>query len=1082
MLRPTFLVVAFCAFGIAAQSIPLISECESGTSPVFLLQHNSTVGARLRQTPTQNFIECAELCSTKDDCVGVEYADGACHQIGAGRKDERYEQVDESAPLATKSCVKSERICASPFHFDVHEQKILVGFAREVVPADSIHVCLSACLNAFDTFGFECESVMYYPLDAECILNTEDRLDRPDLFIDEHDDTVVYLDNNCAGSQCYAPYVTQYTAVEGRQLREELDHSFTDLDMESCEQLCTQRVTITKKDFNCKSFMYNNATRTCILSDERSTPLGRANLTDAPGFTYYEKKCFASPRTCRNVASFTRTPQMLLVGFAAFVMENVPSMGMCLDQCTNPPPETGEKFVCKSAMYYYNEQECILNAESRATKPDLFIPEEDDFVVDYFDINCHLQQEKCPGDSQLHSVRSLNAALPEGEGSLHVIETLNGGVAECARKCYELAPEKCRSFNYDKESKLCNLLYLDGKTTLRPQVKTGVDLYDLHCLTPPTGQCQNRDGAVFSRYLYTKQPGIAAKEQSVISLSSCLQMCLSAERCEGVNYNRRTGTCSAFTSVEQQNGVYGAADEHVDFYTNLCQHKEIESASSSGAANVPKDEQKEAKASGTANRINALNELPAKKNQIKDKEPIRFKPTETPAGQNGQVGNAAGGSISAPEANFEVKKFAPAGPPVSIPADAVHTICNYEGMKVQIKNQQPFSGVVFVKNKFDSCRVEISGSDSATIVMGLPPDFGMKPIVLNGSPDAEKEKPENLDTNEIRRRRQITPPKDCGLTDIGNGTYKTIIVVQTNNLGIPGLEVSCDYSSMLGGKVSTAANMTVQGPTPSVIQPRGRVELGNPVLMQMTSKDGEKKPLIQAKLGEILELRWEIMAMDEELDFFVRECTAEPGSPDAREDEKLQLIEDGCPTPAVSQKLIPEPIRMKSSAVKFAHLQAFRFDSSPSIRVTCKLELCKGTCKPVTCNLLKGAQESWGRKKRSVEANGVNEFITKRYKVPRFAQATTSLMIIDPLQQVNEPQAQVAMNHQAPIELVNQEPEQYEREAVVPEGQMCMNKYGLLSILGTLLGVILVQTIVVGKHIFQRVFAEHEQQKLKAFY
>lgn len=34
----------------------------------------------------------------------------------------------------------------------------------------------------------------------------------------------------------------------------------------------------------------------------------------------------------------------------------------------------------------------------------------------------------------------------------------------------------------------------------------------------------------------------------------------------------------------------------------------------------------------------------------------------------------------------------------------------------------------------------------------------------------------------------------------------------------------------------------------------------------------------QAKLGDILELRWEIMAMDEELDFFVRDCHAEPVS------------------------------------------------------------------------------------------------------------------------------------------------------------------------------------------------------------
>ncbi|KHJ85199.1 PAN domain protein [Oesophagostomum dentatum] len=151
---------------------------------------------------------------------------------------------------------------------------------------------MSACLNSFDTFGFECESVMFYPVDQECILNTEDRLDRPDLFADEVEDTVIYMDNNCAGSQCYAPYITQYIAVEGKQLENELDR-IINVDVDSCQSLCTQRLSLTVNDFNCKSFMYNNQTRTCILSDERSKPLGRGTLIKTDGFTYYEKKCFA---------------------------------------------------------------------------------------------------------------------------------------------------------------------------------------------------------------------------------------------------------------------------------------------------------------------------------------------------------------------------------------------------------------------------------------------------------------------------------------------------------------------------------------------------------------------------------------------------------------------------------------------------------------------------------------------------------------------------------------------------------------------------------------------------------------------
>ena len=66
------------------------------------------------------------------------------------------------------------------------------------------------------------------------------------------------------------------------------------------------------------------------------------------------------------------------------------------------------------------------------------------------------------------------------------------------------------------------------------------------------------------------------------------------------------------------------------------------------------------------------------------------------------------------------------------------------------------------------------------------------------------------------------------------------------------------------------------GPTPSVIQPRGKIELSSPVMMEMTmpgapaSKDGEQAPILQAKLGEMLELRWELMALDTEMDFFVK--------------------------------------------------------------------------------------------------------------------------------------------------------------------------------------------------------------------
>uniref|UniRef100_A0A0K0EZ99 No mechanoreceptor potential A (inferred by orthology to a D. melanogaster protein) n=1 Tax=Strongyloides venezuelensis TaxID=75913 RepID=A0A0K0EZ99_STRVS len=1095
------LLVFFISSNIASRIVG-VPSCSKETSPVFTLQHNSTNGILARSLPQPALIDCSEHCASSSDCIGIEYWQGICRVISEDKKS-TYTPTDDTSVFLTKSCVKSDRICSSPFHFDVYEQKILVGFAREVVPAESIEICMAACLNAFDTYGFECESAMFYPVDSECILNTEDRLDRPDLFVVEKEDVVYYLDSNCAGSQCYAPYITQYIAVEGKQIENELDRKFENTDFQTCEELCTGRITVTQNDFTCKSFMYNPETKVCYLSDERSKPLGRAKLGDANGFTYYEKKCFASPRTCRQTPSFNRVPQMILVGFAAFVMENVPSVTMCLDQCTNPPPETGEKFICKSVMYYYNEQECILNAETRYTKPDLFIPEGDEFLVDYFDITCHLEPEKCPEGTYLRGIKSINSALPEGEGALHVIESVGKSLEECMDKCNELYPEKCRSFNFEKSSGLCNLLYLDGKSTLKPFIKNGFDLVDLQCLSTKDDCSTKKDGITYAKYLYSQQPGIPTKTEKVIGTSKCLDLCTESERCEGVNYNRRTGECQLFQVIDGPAKL--KKSEHIDFYQNLCSTKENEGGVSS-ALNVPQPTIIATSASQNGSKIDVLTKKNPNKdgNQVNIYEPekkyhpkgaknetetasVDEKPvlegSETVTSTPIETGSLEKNIITAPPSIPKI----PDGPlptPILIPADQVQTICDYEGIKVQIKSPQSFTGVIFVKNHYETCRVEVSASDSATLELGLPASFGMKPITLTPSSTGPAGAPQNgTETHKVVvRSRRDTQEKSCGITEIENGKYKSTVVIQTNNLGIPGLvtstdqiyEIGCDYSSMLGGKITTAANMTVNGPTPTDIKPRGKIELGNPVLMQMNAGTGDHQPVLQAKLGDILELRWEIMAMDEELDFFVKDCHAEPGT-GAGGDEKLQLIEGGCPTPAVAQKLIPQPIKLQSSAVKIAHLQAFRFDSSSSVRITCNIEICKGDCKPATCDIHGESKESWGRKKRSTLEEDVKEFETNRYRVPRFSQATTSLLILDPLQNTFETSS--AMAKVSSLDLLAEDPATTLfkiKETAHMNGNLCMGKVTLFSVFGVLLTLIVIQAVVVTNYIFKRVMSSRK--------
>ncbi|GMT01550.1 hypothetical protein PENTCL1PPCAC_23724, partial [Pristionchus entomophagus] len=155
-------------------------------------------------------------------------------------------------------------------------------------------------------------------------LNTESRISRPDQFVDEDIDKVIYIDNKCDGPLT-------------------------------------------------------------VVSHEMDIP-------------------------CHNTANFTRVPQMILVGYAAYVMTDIVNVESCKDMCANLPPDAEPDFICKSVMYYYNQQECILNSESRSSKPDLFVPEADDFKV-YCIYLISLQLIDVAG-------RLLRCDSPYGEGLL----------------------------------------------------------------------------------------------------------------------------------------------------------------------------------------------------------------------------------------------------------------------------------------------------------------------------------------------------------------------------------------------------------------------------------------------------------------------------------------------------------------------------------------------------------------------------------------------------------------------------------------------------------------------------------------
>ncbi|CDW56151.1 PAN 1 and Zona pellucida domain containing protei n [Trichuris trichiura] len=987
------------------------SSCSSDETPIFILHQGKSLSesSSAKTQSGKTIEECSYMCKTNKDesggdisCAGYEYDPQAkmCRLVG----DVNLESLRDSSGPAfyQKGCVKSNQACSSPFAFELISQKILVGYAKQIVSSASMQECWKSCLESVQSFGFPCQSAMFYPDDKDCILNTETKYQRPDLFVEENKDSVVYFDSNCAGASCSGDSVMQYTKTEGAKIDQGV--KLDGLSFLACEYLCTHRIG-REGSYNCKSFMYNEASGSCILSDDRLEPMGRSKVVNAPGFDYYEKQCYTSKATCRQVPSFIRHPQHLLVGYAAYVIENVPSVTKCQDICLSPPVEAGSDFKCMSLMYYYDELDCILNTETHVNKPDLFVQESEGFKVDYFSITCLTKEEdQCPEQTSATSIRMAESQLPVTVNN--TLQKISGSAASCLRSCRESFPEKCRSMNFDTTSGSCELLFTNRLSTPLIQSRS-TDYFEHICIPGTISGCVYAFDHTMNK---ASSANVIRKLKEPTALPDCLAECLNEGQCQSVNYDNEIGACHL---LEEGGATKESAT--MSFYSKVCGAGEMQ------------------------------------------------------------------------------------------------TICNFDGMKVKVTKEEPFTGAVFVKMKYDTCRVEVKDSNTAMLHLGFPlssiephkipqpcpggaceanlrdkrqayqqassyvsspappvptgaygqpsPATQVQSAYAAGKPEVHKKGPHKL----------LPPPtlpiRDCGLVEFvslfpttrtfsiklffikNNGTYKAVVVVQTNNLGIPGLvtsmdeiyEVTCDYSSVQAKKVQTEAQLHAEGPVPSNIHPRGKVELSSPVVMNMA---GNGQNVLQAKLGEMLELKWEMMVQDSTLDFFVKQCVAErgdsPKSPYVSKEDgtkelvggsaygaklagctaemcpverapivsTLKLIEDGCPTPAVAEKLMPGTVKVLSNSTKVAPLQAFRFDGSRTVRIICQLDICQGSCKPAVCNIGGREEQSYGRKKRNVLDNDIpvnlvfssdaDKIVTEEYIVPKRSSALTTFVIVDP--------------------------------------------------------------------------------------
>lgn len=167
---------------------------------------------------------------------------------------------------------------------------------------------------------------------------------------------------------------------------------------EECLETCTKNRDKFNRPITCNSFTYDHASFSCTIHQEKSTPVGSASIESAVGKRYFEKTCISHslPTQCKQ-SQFIRVDQSVLVGYAVN-MTLTDSIESCVAHCV-------QEADCKSAMYFYEDGECITNKESALTKPAGFTKEENDKVI-YFQNGCDLNAVEKPVKTEIDEVKA----------------------------------------------------------------------------------------------------------------------------------------------------------------------------------------------------------------------------------------------------------------------------------------------------------------------------------------------------------------------------------------------------------------------------------------------------------------------------------------------------------------------------------------------------------------------------------------------------------------------------------------------------------------------------------------------------
>ncbi|KAI6233680.1 hypothetical protein M3Y99_00882400 [Aphelenchoides fujianensis] len=173
---------------------------------------------------------------------------------------------------------------------------------------------------------------------------------------------------------------TRYVSIKNAKRKNEADE-IASLDRTSAEACA---IACTTHGVECLSASFSHGR--CQLWASKVNHGVEGELIETPKSWYVERVCIPAQHATGNKrTAFEAIRNQILVGFVQEVTD-APTLSQCQSDCLRAPETYG--FVCKSAMWYPSdsEQNCLLNSESRHTKSESFVGEDETVNMLYLEI------------------------------------------------------------------------------------------------------------------------------------------------------------------------------------------------------------------------------------------------------------------------------------------------------------------------------------------------------------------------------------------------------------------------------------------------------------------------------------------------------------------------------------------------------------------------------------------------------------------------------------------------------------------------------------------------------------------------